>query len=185
MDPPLDGAQSPAEAVTLDLAPQLGGVAAALVPAPVQVLGMTVNGTAARAVTPTGEPARAQPAPNRCSVGAQGAGDAPHRPALAMQRQGLTEPGTAEGMPIRGLRLCGRRCRRGQRRLRYVGVSHGSDSHAQVTVMPVEHPGQGVTEIAKEVEAGGHLDGLGSAAAYSIRVSAGAVTRDDLDARGA
>jgi hypothetical protein len=54
--------------------------------------------------------------------------------------------------------------------------------HAQVTVVPVEHPGQGVAEVAQKVPAVRDLDGLGRAAANAVGVSTGAVTRDDVDA---
>jgi len=54
---------------------------------------------------------------------------------------------------------------------------------AQVTVVPVEHPGQGVAEVAQKVPAVRDLDGLGRAAANAVVVSTGAVARDDVDAR--
>jgi len=49
-------------------------------------------------------------------------------------------------------------------------------------VVPVEHPGQGVAEVAQKVPAICNLNGLGRAAANAVGVSTGAVTRDDLDA---
>jgi len=49
-------------------------------------------------------------------------------------------------------------------------------------VVPVEHPGQGVAEVAQKVPAVRDLDGLGRAAANAVGVSTGAVTRDDVDA---
>ena len=54
--------------------------------------------------------------------------------------------------------------------------------HVQVTVVPVEHPGQGVAEVVQKVPAVRDLDGLGRAAANAVGVSTGAVTRDDVDA---
>lgn len=50
--PALNRPQLPAEALLLDFAPQLGGVVAALAPAPIEVLDVTVNRAAARLLAP-------------------------------------------------------------------------------------------------------------------------------------
>jgi len=84
-DPALNRPQLPAEALLLDFAPQLGGVVAALVPALIEVLGVTIHRVAAGLLAPGRQLSRPQPPLHRLAVGAHGTRDAPHRPALAMQ----------------------------------------------------------------------------------------------------
>ncbi len=51
--PTLNRPQLPADALPLDFPPQLGSIATALVPAPVEVLGVTINRAAAGLLAPS------------------------------------------------------------------------------------------------------------------------------------
>ena len=181
--PALSRPQLPAEALLLDLAPQLGGVAAALMPAPVKVLGVTIHRAAARLLAPGRQLSRPQPTLHGLAVDAHGTRDAPRRPALAMQRYSLVEPATSDGVPVRrGELSC--RCR-GHigRRLRILHFLHSRGRcRAQITVVPVEHSGHRVAKVAQKVPPVRNLDGLGCAGANAVGVSTRAVSRDDLDA---
>ncbi len=106
-DPALNRPQLPAEALLLDFAPQLGGVVAALVPAPIEVLGVTIHRVAAGLLAPGRQLSRPQPPLHRLAVGAHGTRDAPHRPALAMQLHRFVEPVSPDSVPVKGMGLTG------------------------------------------------------------------------------
>lgn len=80
-----------------------------------------------------------------------------------MQHHCLVEPVAPDSVLVRGTGLNRRRRGHAGRGLRVLrSRSSRGRSRAQVTVVPVKHPGQSVTEVAQKVPAVRDLDSLGA-----------------------
>jgi len=181
------GARPAGEAERDEIAPQQGGVAAALRPASFQVVEIGGKSAHPRRLAPERWAAGPEPAPDRLALGAKLGGDARDGSALRAQPCSVLVTGLPPGQGSLAAPCCRVRQRavrlgcRGRLRRRAVLFAGLLRRTADGAMVAVDHGADGIAEVAQQVPAVGDLDRIRRTLAHAVRVGAGSVARDDLD----
>jgi len=186
--PSLDGGVATREALTRQLAPQAGRVAASLGPPPLQVIAVCIEHAAPLRLAPGWDVSGPQPSLDRSAIGSEAPRDLAEGGARRLQANGLLEVGAPARVRRWAARCRGRirplDCRRNRRGYASSLLrSHLRRDPPDGGVVIARDRLDGVTEVAQQMPPVRDLDRVGRSLPDAIGVDAGAVARDDLHPR--